>query len=296
MLPAYRRGRFCHLQRPLRLAFDWGPGRFASCTSVTNCETTARRHGAAQRSTWRKMQSGMNSTTTPLQVETCASHERSGTGSLRSVTLKGPAGRLEALLNTGAPDARFAAIVCHPHPSGGGTLHNKVVYHAMKALNAPDWGLRSPVLRFNFRGVGLSDGVHDGEAEAGDVLAALDWLEREFELPIVMVGFSFGAAMALRACPGQSLRDLRALVALGLPIQARGPAYDYSLLKNLPFPKLFLSGDRDQFASVTELNNIVASAAEPKRLILIPGADHFFTGQLEPMQNALATWLKEQLP
>jgi uncharacterized protein len=94
--------------------------------------------------------------------------------------LRGPAGRLEALVNEGAPDAPFAALVCHPHPLGGGTMHNKVVYHAMKALNDPEWGLGWPVLRFNFRGTGLSQGVHDGEAEAGDVLAALDWLENEY--------------------------------------------------------------------------------------------------------------------
>ena len=119
---------------------------------------------------------------------------------LRSVDLTGPAGRLEALLNEGAPDARFAALVCHPHPKGGGTMHNKVVYHAMKVLNAPEWGLGWPVLRFNFRGTGLSEGTHDGKAETGDVLAALDWLENEYKRPVVVAGFSFGAAMALLAC------------------------------------------------------------------------------------------------
>ena len=93
-----------------------------------------------------------------------------------------------------------AALVCHPHPLGGGTLHNKVVYHAMKVLNAPEWGFGWPVLRFNFRGTGLSEGVHDGEAEAGDVGAASKWLENEYNLPLVVVGFSFGAAMALAAC------------------------------------------------------------------------------------------------
>ena len=89
---------------------------------------------------------------------------------LRTVDLTGPAGRLEAVVNEGAADAPFAALVCHPHPLGGGSLHNKVVYHAMKALNAPEWGLHWPVLRFNFRGTGLSHGVHDGDAEVGDVL------------------------------------------------------------------------------------------------------------------------------
>ncbi len=91
--------------------------------------------------------------------------------------LRGPAGRLEALLNTGSANAPYAALVCHPHPSGGGSMHNKVVYHAMKAFSS--FGL--PVLRFNFRGVGLSQGAHDhGHGEQDDVRAALDWLDAKF--------------------------------------------------------------------------------------------------------------------
>ena len=216
----------------------------------------------------------------------------------RSVELTGPAGKLEALLNFGVPDARFAALVCHPHPRYGGNLHNKVVYHAMKALNDPAWGLGWPVLRFNFRGTGLSQGEHDGRAEAGDVRAALDWLENEFNLPLVAAGFSFGAAMALWACcgPEPTDKDVRALIALGLPTDADGRAYQYRFLHNATVPKLFLSGDRDQFAPAAQLAQIAGSAAEPKRLVLIPGADHFFTRQLDPMQHALAGWLKEQLP
>jgi alpha/beta superfamily hydrolase len=220
---------------------------------------------------------------------------------LRSVDLTGPAGRLEALVNEGAPDAPFAALVCHPHPLGGGTMHNKVVYHAMKALNAPEWGLRWPVLRFNFRGTGLSRGVHDGEAETGDVAAALDWLENAFRKPLVVVGFSFGAVMALRACcesrPGSGTRtNIRALAALGLPIHVDGRDYSYPFLAGCTLPKLFLSGDRDEFASGTGLKQVVASAAEPKQLVLLPGAGHFFNGQLEAMQSTLAGWLKGELP
>lgn len=217
---------------------------------------------------------------------------------LRSVTLAGPVGRLEAILNLGAPDARYAAVVCHPHPLYGGNLHSKIVYHAMKTLNDPVWGLGWPVLRFSFRGAGLSQGKHDGEAETGDVQAALDWLEREFNLPLVIAGFSFGAAMALRACSGSegATHDLRALIALGLPISADGRAYSYQFLHNARIPKLFVSGDHDEFAPVAQLAQTFGAAAEPKRLVFIPGADHFFTGQLEPMQHALADWLKEQLP
>jgi alpha/beta superfamily hydrolase len=225
---------------------------------------------------------------------------------LRSLTLPGPAGRLEALLNEGEPDAPFAALICHPHPQGGGSMHNKVVYHAMKAMKDQAWGLGWPVLRFNFRGTGLSQGKHHGDAETGDVLAALQWLENEYKLPVVVVGFSFGAVMALRACCGQAQVDnrvpsspspnVRALIALGLPTQVDGRNYDFSFLAHCNLPKLFLSGDHDQFAPSAQWAQVAGSAAEPKRLVLLPGADHFFTGQLNPMQNALSGWLKEQMP
>jgi len=239
----------------------------------------------------------MDSTTASLQTEAHRSSQDSRAGDLRSFSIAGEAGQLEAILNEGTRNAKFAALVSHPHPLGGGNLHNKVVYHAMKVLNDPAWGLGWPVLRFNFRGTGLSEGAHDGEAETGDVLAGMDWLEREFRLPLIVAGFSFGAAMALRACrlPDTTRRDVRALIALGLPTTAQGPAYNYSFLQDLTTPKLFLSGDRDQFAPAEQLTQVADSAAEPKRLILIPGADHFFTDQLEAMQRALAGWLKEQL-
>jgi alpha/beta superfamily hydrolase len=216
---------------------------------------------------------------------------------LRSANLRGPAGCLEALVNERAPDAPFAAVVCHPHPLGGGTMNNKVVYHAMKVLNDPQWGLGWPVLRFNFRGTGLSHGAYDGKAEAGDVLAALDWLENEYRRPLVVVGFSFGAMMALSACcsPSRSLETVRALAIVGLPTQADGTDYQYPHLKNCTIPKLFLSGAEDQYAPAAQLEQVVACAAEPKQLVLLPHADHFFTGQLEPMQSSLAGWLKEQL-
>ncbi len=222
---------------------------------------------------------------------------RLDTAIVRSVSLAGPAGRLEALVNEGAADAPFAALVCHPHPKGNGSMHNKVVYHAMKALNEPEWGLGWPVLRFNFRGTGLSQGQHDGKAETGDVLAALDWLESEYRRPLVVVGFSFGAAMALSACcsPSRSPETVRALVLLGLPLQNDGHHYHYLGLNSCNLPKLFLSGDSDQFAPAVQLVQLVAVAAEPKRLVLLPRADHFFTGQLEPMQSSLTGWLKEQL-
>ena len=211
---------------------------------------------------------------------------------LRSVDLAGPVGRLEAVVNEGAPNAPFAGLVCHPHPLGGGNLHNKVVYHAMKVFNEPRWGFNWPVLRFNFRGAGTSEGEHDGEAEMGDVLATLRWLQNEYQRPIVLAGFSFGAAMAIAACCGESV-DVRALIALGLPAQNGERIYRYPSLENLTVPKLFISGDHDQFAPTHRLTQIVASAADPKKLALIQGSDHFFTGHLTAMQKLLAAWLKE---
>jgi uncharacterized protein len=226
-----------------------------------------------------------------------------GLGRVRNIQLSGPAGRLEAVLNEGHPGAAFAALVCHPHPLGGGSLHNKVVYHAMKVFNAPEFSLGWPVLRFNFRGTGRSQGRHHGQAESADVLAAMAWLENEYKLPRVVAGFSFGAAMALAACCGnapapQPAIDVSALIAIGLPVRTGSvrpdaPTYDYSFLAQCTIPKLFLSGDHDQYAPQTELIQAVATAAEPKHMALVPGADHFFTGQLEPMQSALSGWLKE---
>jgi uncharacterized protein len=202
---------------------------------------------------------------------------------------------LEALVNEGAPDAPFAALICHPHPLGGGTMHNKVVYHAMKAMNDAAWGLQWPVLRFNFRGTGLSAGSHDGKAETEDVLAALEWLEREYRRPVMVAGFSFGAAMALKACCGLDSSRVRLLIALGLPTEADGRRYGYRFLQTCTLPKFFLSGDHDQFAPADKLRQVVESASEPKKLVLVAGADHFFTGHLEAMRQELACWLKEQL-
>ena len=220
------------------------------------------------------------------------------TPTVRSVDLTGPAGKLEAVVNEGDADAPCSALVCHPHPLGGGTMHNKVVYHAMKVLNAPEWGMGWPVLRFNFRGTGLSQGTHDGSAETEDVLAAIDWLDKVYGRPVVVVGFSFGAAMSLKAVcerAAQGRSSVRAIAALGLPTSAAGRAYHYSFLTTCRIPKLFLSGERDQFAPATALLEVTEAAGEPKKTVFVPAADHFFTGRLKPMQQALAAWVKEQV-
>lgn len=209
--------------------------------------------------------------------------------------LRGPAGRLEALLNTGRADAPYAALVCHPHPAGGGTMHNKVVYHAMKTFAS--FGL--PVLRFNFRGTGLSEGVHDhGRGEQDDVRAALDWLDRRFRLPILFCGFSFGSAVGLRACCGDA--RVKGLIGLGIPASAEGRDYTYEFLAGCHQPKLFISGDHDRYGSRSTVEHIFSTASDPKRLRWIAGADHFFQGvsgspdsKLSPMQQELRSWLHE---
>ena len=221
----------------------------------------------------------------------------SNNATIRSFFLDGPAGRLEALLNAGAPGATHAALVCHPHPLFGGTLHNKVVFHAMKALNS--FGF--PVLRFNFRGTGLSEGEHaDGVGEVEDVRAALDWLAREFSLPIMSTGFSFGAAVSLRAAYDDA--RVPALIALGLPAIAPRPepaadrVYDFGFLQASPKPKLFVSGERDRFAPPGTLEALVATFAEPKKLVRIAAGDHFFEGRLKEMRETVESWVRDLRP
>ncbi len=212
---------------------------------------------------------------------------QSGTASIRSLFLDGPAGRLEALLNAGSPSATHAAVVCHPHPVYGGTLHNKVVFHTMKALQ--HFGF--PVLRFNFRGTGLSEGEHaQGVGELDDVRAALDWMEHEYAVPIVFAGFSFGAAVGLRAaCPDPRVM---ALIGLGLPVTPLDDrVYDFDFLRTCTKPKLFVSGSRDQFGPVGKLEGVVETFADPKKLVRIEAGDHFFEGRLKEMRAAIEQWV-----
>lgn len=213
---------------------------------------------------------------------------------IKSLFLEGPAGRLEALLNTGAENATHAAVVCHPHPLFGGTLHNKVVFHTMKALNS--FGF--PVLRFNFRGAGLSHGEHDqGNGEVEDVRTALNWLDAEFHLPLLFAGFSFGAAVGLQAaCPDARVQALIGVGVPAIPVAADTETprvYTFDFLRECSKPKLFVSGARDSFGPRAKLEALVASAAEPKKLVVIEGADHFFEGRLRELRDAIESWVKE---
>jgi len=212
-----------------------------------------------------------------------ASHES------RNLFLAGPAGRLEAILwspSEGA--ARMAAVVCHPHPLFGGTMHNKVVYQAAKALDA----LGLPVLRFNFRGAGMSEGKHDrGEGERGDVRAALDFLAAEYPaIPLLLAGFSFGCWVGLRA--GCEDARVTSLIGLGAPVNNA----DFSYLKECGKPKLFVHGRKDQFGDAEKLRSLVNSLPGENKLVVVENADHFFAGKLNELHAAITNWMQERHP
>jgi uncharacterized protein len=204
----------------------------------------------------------------------------------RTFSIQGPAGRLEAMLWTVADaNPSRAALVCHPHPLFGGTMHNKVVYQAAKALH--EAGI--PVLRFNFRGAGLSEGVHDkGRSEQDDVRAALDYLAEQFpQKRILLAGFSFGAWVGLRV--GCEDERVAGLIGLGLPVDSS----DLGYLKECGKPKLIIQGGRDQYGSRAKLETLFAALHEPKRLVIVDGADHFFAGKIDRIGTAIADWLNQ---
>ncbi|SRR5258708_187928 len=209
----------------------------------------------------------------------------------RSLSIPGPAGQLEAILWAPAAEARkspLAAVVCHPHPLYGGTMHNKVVYQVGKTLDRA--GL--PVLRFNFRGAGKSEGKHDNaRGECDDVRTALDFLAAEFPgVPLLVAGFSFGCLVGLRAgCEDARVTDL---IGLGAPVDGS----DFSYLRQCAKPKLFVQGDRDQFGARAKLEALVSSLPGANEVVFVPDSDHFFTGKLGQVDAALATWLASRYP
>lgn len=211
----------------------------------------------------------------------------------RSLFLEGPAGRLEALLWTSPrPDPPLAALVCHPHPLYGGTMHNKVVFHVARTLQH----LGLAVLRFNFRGAGLSEGTHDeGRGEVEDVRAALGFLAEEFPgRPLLLAGFSFGAWVGLQA--GCADGRVAELIGLGLPANTADLAY----LRACAKPKLFVQGERDPFGAQDKVEALAAAMPETERkqaaLVFVPGADHFFTGKLAAVEQAVRAWCVARHP
>jgi alpha/beta superfamily hydrolase len=200
---------------------------------------------------------------------------------IETLFLAGPAGRLEALLEEPEEAApREAALVCHPHPQHGGTMHNKVVYRIAR-------GLRSTgcvVLRFNYRGVNLSEGGYGhGEGEMDDARVALDYLRSRYpDLPFTLAGFSFGSRIALRiGCAGVGARRI---IAVGFPTVYKDRTY----LDGCSTPKTFVQSTNDEFGPVPDLEAVVAGLAEPKHLVLVEAQDHFFAGALEQLETAIA--------
>lgn len=199
-------------------------------------------------------------------------------------------GRLEAILKQPHAAAKGVALVLHPHPLGGGTMHNKVVFRAAAALN--DAGLTT--LRLNFRGVGQSTGEHDeGRGELDDVRAGLDYLGKEFpEKPITLCGFSFGARVGLEV--GISDRRVVNLISIGTPVDK----YDFSFLEANRKPILFVHGDLDEFGNLPGLMNLADKIKQHNTSVtleVIKDSGHFFEGHLDELKQVITDWANRQL-
>ena len=200
----------------------------------------------------------------------------------------GPAGRIEAILKEPQAPVTRVAIVCHPHPLHGGTMHNKVVYRIAKAFEKAGFA----VLRFNFRGTGRSEGAHDyGRGEQDDLRAAIEFMGSKYsDAEVWIAGFSFGSAVMLRAACGDP--RIRAIIAAGAPVSK----YDFAQLVECDKLKLFVQGALDEFGSVADLEKLVARLREPKELKVIEGADHFFEGRLEELEQTVSSFVESIQP
>jgi alpha/beta superfamily hydrolase len=218
----------------------------------------------------------------------------------RTLMLSGPSGGIETILWTTSEEGAvarppLAAVVCHPHPLFGGTMHNKVVYQTAKSIHR--FGL--PVVRFNFRGVGLSEGTHDkGVGEMDDVLAVIDFLAAEYPgVPLLVAGFSFGSWVGLRAGCGDA--RVAELLGLGLPVGDLD-SRSFSYLDRCDKPKLLVSGEFDRFGPPKKLRAMVEQfpprVQESTRVAIVAGGDHFFAGHLPELDRAIAEWLLERHP
>ena len=198
-------------------------------------------------------------------------------------------GQLEAILKEPRQGSqKGVGLVLHPHPLGGGTMHNKVVFRAAAALN--DAGLTT--LRINFRGVGQSSGEHDeGRGEQDDVRAGLDYLSQSYPgLRILLCGFSFGARVGLDV--GVNDPRVAYLVGIGTPLEK----YDFSFLAACRKPLLLVHGEHDEFGDVERLRELVVELEKsvPVKLVVVPGAGHFFEDRLDELKRAITDWTTEQ--
>jgi alpha/beta superfamily hydrolase len=202
---------------------------------------------------------------------------------------QGPSGRIEAILNRPEESVplRAAAVICHAHPLHGGMMHFKVIFRAAKALQARDVA----VLRFNFRGVGRSEGIHDnGRGEQDDARAALDEMARRLPgLPLILGGFSFGSAMAARVAADDP--RVKAVLIMGYPITRIDSTAN---LARVLQPRLFVQGSNDEFGGGEAIRALVSSLPGPRRLTVVEGADHFFTGRLDELQTPIEAWAGER--
>ena len=204
---------------------------------------------------------------------------------LRHVDLYGPSGRLEAIYRE-LQDPAGIAVVCHPHPLGGGTLHNKVVFRAARGLESANVA----TLRFNFRGVGASGGKHDeGAGELDDVNAAIEWAKRKHPgKKLIVGGFSFGGWVATRAAC--ELSEVDAVFLIGTPVNK----YDFGYLRGCDKPMLFLHGTQDEHGDYQKVENLVQTVRNAESVI-VTGADHFFTKQIEAVEETMRSWAEELL-
>lgn len=193
-------------------------------------------------------------------------------------------GQLEAILKEPEGTPRGAALVCHPHPLGGGTMHNKVVFRTAAGL--VDAGLVT--LRFNFRGVGASDGEHDGTAETQDVRDALDYLSSNYPgMDITLAGFSFGTRMGSEV--GMSDDRVSRLISIGTPVDKY---LDFDYLTGLRKPILFVHGDRDEFGAKENIEALAAkvAAVTDAELVVFDDCGHFFDDHLNELRESVREW------
>lgn len=205
---------------------------------------------------------------------------------LQAIDIPAPHGILEGLLRvpSAGEEPRMAALVCHPHPQFGGTMHTKAVFRIAQALGA----LGMPVLRFNFRGVGRSTGSYDeGRGEGDDVRTALDWLAARYPaLPLCLAGFSFGSWVGLPiGCVDPRVAQV---IGVGVPVRL----LETSALEGCSKPKLIVQGERDEYGPMDALLPWFARLSEPKRLTVVPEADHFFTTQQHQLYEAVIAYFQ----